>query len=128
MNGKFNLSNLKAIKWHNEIKAKLQNEIYSTLHSNVLHDIYFTSPSMLRTSKLYSNSSKSQSTTKLSKAFKSHQGRTTNSKLKNSKLRLKNLQAKRLTNEGERSPIYTKRWEAISLMRVHEYLPLPLES
>ena len=62
-------------------KQYLQNEIYSTLHPNMLHDIYFTSPSMLRTSKLYSNSSKLQSTTKLSKAFKRHQGRTTNSKL-----------------------------------------------
>lgn len=102
-------------------KQNLQNEIYSTLHSNMLYDLYFTSPSMLRTSKFYSNSSKLQSTTKFSKAFKSHQGRTTNSKLKNS-------QAKRLSNEGERSHIYTKRWENISLMRVHEFLPLPLES
>ena len=101
-------------------KQYLQNEIYSTLHPNMLHDIYFTSPSMLRTSKLYSNSSKVQSTTNFSKAFKSHQRRTTSSKLPtlNSKL----------TNEGDKSPIYTKRWEAISLMRVHEYFPIPLES
>ncbi|MCY6488280.1 hypothetical protein, partial [Actinobacillus pleuropneumoniae] len=54
------------------------------------HDIYFTSPSMLRTSKLYSNSSKLKSTTKFSKAFKSHQGRTTNSKLKNSQAKKNN--------------------------------------
>jgi len=90
----------------NEIKAKLQNEIYFTLHSNMLHDIYFTSPSMLRTSKLYSNFSKLQSTTKLSKAFQNHQGK--NYKLQATKAKTKKLKSYQLTNEGERSPIYIK--------------------
>lgn len=43
------------------IKTNLQNKTYSILHSNMLHDIsYFTSPPMLRTSKLYSSSQKVQ--------------------------------------------------------------------